>query len=163
MISFPTAIPSLLHSDTMGRVENILVRPTRKEPAQTVEEWDPSGNADHGNPNSKRAVTLIQKEHLDVVAALSGNDIKWELTRRNVLVSGINLQSLIGHRFRIGDAIFEGTCLVDPCKNMEAAMGPGTYAAMMGHGGIGAKIIGKGSIRVGDNIQWLGTNQPEED
>ena len=38
---------------------------------------------------------------------------------------------------------------------MELAMGEGTYAAMMGHGGIGARIIEGGRIHIGDTVQWL--------
>ena len=127
-----------------------------------VSEWDPSGEADHSRPQGKRAVTFIQKEHLEVVKALSGHEITWEKTRRNVLVSGINLLTLIGHRFQIGDAIFEGTCLVDPCHQMEAAFGPRAYAAMVGHGGIGARIIQSGTLYEGAEIRWLGPASPED-
>lgn len=156
MISFPIATPSLLHSEQLGLVEGLLVRPSRKKDCRVVQCWNPESHEDHGKPNSKRAVTLFQKEHLELISALSHNAITWEQTRRNVLVSGLNLLSLIGHRFRIGDALFEGTCLVDPCHNMESAMGPGTYTAMIGHGGIGARILQTAELKVGDVVQWLG-------
>lgn len=151
-----------MHTDQVGRVEGILIRPKRKQPPVRVNTWDPSSDADHGRPKSKRAVTLIQKEHLAVIAALSGTDIPWEQTRRNVLVSGINLLTLVGHRFQIGTVILEGTVLVDPCHQMEAAFGKGAYAAMLGHGGIGARIIESGTLREGDEIRWMGPI-PHED
>jgi len=131
------------------------VRPHRKGPVNIVDSWDPLSAQDHGKPTSKRAVTLIQKEHLEIVSMLAGHTVSWEKTRRNLLVANINLYSLIGHRFRVGNVLLEGTCIVDPCKNMEAAMGEGTYAAMMGHGGIGATIIESGMIHLGDTVQWL--------
>jgi len=147
---------TLLHSEQIGRVEGLLIRPERGKDVVVVSAWDPEGLDDHGRSESKRAVTFIQKEHLEVVAQISGQEVQWEKTRRNVLVSGINLLSLVGHRFRVGNVIFEGACLIDPCKNMEKAMGTGVYAAMVGHGGIGGRIIQNGQIHVGDEIQWLG-------
>ena len=149
-------MPNLLHSDQVGRIEGILVRPKRKIEPTLVQEWDPSSAADHGRATSKRGVTFIQKEHLAVIAAISGQEIAWEKTRRNVLVSGINLMSLIGHRFQVGEAIFEGTCLIDPCEKMEAALGHRAYAAMVGHGGVGGRLIQAGRIFTGAEIRWLG-------
>jgi MOSC domain-containing protein YiiM len=162
VVSFPIAKPFLLHCDRLGRVEGLLVRPKRNGAVQSVSSWDPTTGVDHNKPEGGRAITLIQSEHLDVIASLSGQPVSWEQTRRNVLVSGINLLSLVGHRFRVGEAILEGTCLVDPCKNMEAAMGPGSYAAMVGHGGIGARILQAAELRVGDTVQWLGP-EPAQD
>lgn len=155
MISFPISQSGLMHSTQTGRIEGILVRPKRNQTPLIVQHWDVLSAQDHGKPSSKRAITLIQKEHIAVISALAGHTVAWENTRRNLLVSNINLFSLIGHRFRVGEVLLEGTCIVDPCKNMEQAMGEGTYAAMMGHGGIGARIIEGGQIHLGDAVQWL--------
>ena len=155
MISFPISKSGLMHPSQTGRIESILVRPTRKRDPIVVEVWNVLSSEDHGKITSNRAVTLLQKEHLAVASALAGHTIDWRKTRRNLLVSGINLFSLVGHRFRIGNVLLEATVIVDPCKNMEEAMGAGTYAAMMGHGGIGAKIIEGGTIHVGDTVQWI--------
>jgi MOSC domain-containing protein YiiM len=88
-----------------------------------------------------------------VIAALSGHpEISPATLRRNVVVSGIPLVALKGRRFRIGDVLLEGTDPCDPCSRMEAALGPGGYNAMRGMGGLCARILEGGSVRLGDAV-----------
>ena len=105
---------------------------------------------------SKRQVTLIQAEHLAVVAALLGRDsIDPHLLRRNIVVSGISLAGLRYQTFRIGDAVLVGSGSCPPCSRMEENLGPGGYAAMLGHGGITATVQIPGRVRVGDTVTIL--------
>jgi MOSC domain-containing protein YiiM len=105
---------------------------------------------------SKRQVTLIQAEHLAVVAALLGRDsIDPHLLRRNIVVSGISLAGLRYQTFRIGDAVLVGSGSCPPCSRMEENLGPGGYAAMLGHGGITATVQTPGRVRVGDTVMIL--------
>src|SRR5690606_11348547 len=98
-------------------------------------------------------LTLIQAEHLPVIAALAGFEAVSPATlRRNLVVSGLPLVALKGRRFRIGEAVFEGTAPCDPCSRMEDALGPGGYNAMRGHGGLCARILVGGRIAVGDAV-----------
>lgn len=107
-------------------------------------------------PGGKRQVTLIQAEHLPVVAALCGLDsIGPERLRRNLLVSGINLLSLKKQIFQIGTAIFEGTGPCEPCSLMEKTLGEGGYQAMRGHGGITARVLQAGRISIGDAVHTI--------
>lgn len=107
----------------------------------------------YNSGSGKRGITLIQAEHLPAIAALSGHEtVVPALLRRNVVVSGIPLIALKGRRFRIGQALFEGTDECDPCSRMEAALGPGGYNAMRGHGGLCARILESGLIAVGDPV-----------
>jgi MOSC domain-containing protein YiiM len=106
---------------------------------------------------SKRQVTLIQAEHLPFVATLLGREqIAPELLRRNILVSGINLAALRHQRFAIGDAVLRGSASCPPCSRMEENLGPGGYAAMLGHGGICAVVEQGGTIEVGSAVRGLG-------
>jgi MOSC domain-containing protein YiiM len=73
--------------------------------------------------------------------------------RRNLVVRGINLNALRHQRFQIGDALFEATALCHPCSRMETALGKGGVAAMLGHGGLCARILKTGVIRVGDQVE----------
>ena len=73
--------------------------------------------------------------------------------RRNILVSGIPLLGLLKQRFRLGDALLETTGLCDPCDLMERVLGPGGFNAMQGHGGITARVLSKGAVRIGDSVQ----------
>jgi MOSC domain-containing protein YiiM len=104
----------------------------------------------------KRQVTLLQAEHLPVIAALSGNEhVHPGMLRRNLVVSGINLLALRSARFRIGSTLLEGTGTCDPCSKMERALGHGGYNAMRGHGGITARIIEGGRIALGAQVDLV--------
>jgi len=143
-----------------GKLTWIGLRPERKAAMKTVEEVqaikDLGLEGDRrctGTPGSARQVTLINQEHIDVVASLLGIDsINPNFLRRNLVVSGINLIALRHQRFRIGEAEFEATAQCHPCLRMEKALGKGAVGAMLGHGGICAKIITSGTISIGDAV-----------
>ena len=141
-----------------GRVDWIGLRPARDVPMLAVASVEATAGKGlsgdrYGSGSGKRGITLIQVEHLPVIAALSGHpEILPATLRRNVLVSGIPLIALRGRRFRIGDVLLEGTDPCDPCSRMEAALGPGGYNAMRGMGGVCARILEGGSLRVGDAV-----------
>jgi MOSC domain-containing protein YiiM len=144
-----------------GRLEWIGVRPKRQAPMRVVLEAELLSArgilGDHTSErgSKKRQVSLIQAEHLPVVAALSGRaSVGAELLRRNLVVSGINLLALRSTRFRIGAALLEGEGTCDPCSKMEVALGLGGYNAMRGHGGILATVLEGGPIRVGDLVDF---------
>ena len=109
-------------------------------------------DGDHGRAG-KRAVTLIQSEHLPVVSALAGREAPPELLRRNIAVSDINLYALRKSRVRIGGAVLriEGPC--PPCSRMEEALGAGGFNAVRGHGGWYASVHRPGRIAVGDAVR----------
>ncbi len=162
-------IPQLLaRLPQTGRVTWIGLRPAMHAPIQVVEEAQAQpgdgllGDRYQGQPESKRQVTLIQAEHLDAVASFLGREaVDPTLTRRNIVVKGINLLALKGRRFRVGEVILEMTGLCHPCSQMEENLGPGGYNAMRGHGGITARVIQGGTIRVGDPVAVLpGPAQP---
>ncbi len=144
----------------VGRVDWIGVRPVRYKDLKAVDQvevqQDKGLAADHflGIPGSKRQVTLIQKEHLQAVASYMGLEkVDPNLTRRNIVTQGINLNALKDRRFTIGEVIFEGTGNCAPCSRMEENLGPGGWNAMRGHGGICAKVIQAGTIKVGDEVR----------
>ena len=141
-----------------GRVDWIGLRPARDVPMRPVDSAEAmagkglSGDR-YGSGSGKRGITLIQAEHLPVIAALAGHALVAPATlRRNVVVSGIPLIALKGRRFRIGEVLLEGTDPCDPCSRMEAALGAGGYNAMRGMGGLCARILEGGSLRLGDAV-----------
>ncbi len=144
-----------------GKVKWIGIRPQKRAELESVDQVTVSKKegliGDHyGKLEGKRQVTLIQSEHLQVVANILGKDkIDPGLTRRNIVVSGINLLAFKEARFQIGDVILEMTGFCFPCSRMEENLGPGGWNAMRGHGGINAKVIKEGTIQVGDAVGLL--------
>ncbi len=156
----------------VGQIETIFVRPARGTPAQSLQEalaiegrglfGDRTANkASRAPGGGKRQVTLIQAEHLPLIAAWLGKrSIDPALLRRNLVVSGLNL---IGARspfpdqrllLRVGEeVVLELTGPCDPCSKMEAVLGPGGYNAMRGHGGMTARVLQGGTLRVGQDAQ----------
>jgi MOSC domain-containing protein YiiM len=104
--------------------------------------------------NGPRQVTLIAAEDLAAIAAFLGlNDVAPELLRRNLVTRGINLIALKDRRFRIGSAVLAWSGECAPCSRMETNLGPGGYNAVRGRGGITARVIEGGEIRLGDPIE----------
>ncbi|MEM1378333.1 MAG: MOSC domain-containing protein [Pseudomonadota bacterium] len=142
-----------------GRVEWIGVRPARRQPLISIDNVKVTMNGlegDHRARPGKRAVTLIQAEHLPVIAALTGQaEIQPTLLRRNIVVSGINLTALKGHTVKVGTAklLITGPCA--PCSRMEEHLGEGGYNAIRGHGGVTAEVVGEGEVRLGDAVNAL--------
>ena len=75
------------------------------------------------------------------------------LLRRHPSVSGINLNGLRHQRFQISQALLEATELSHPRSRMEEVLGEGGYAAMLGHGGLCARILVGGRMTLGDAVR----------
>jgi len=104
--------------------------------------------------STTRQVSLIQAEHLAVIASCLGIDtVAPELLRRNLVIEGLNLLALKNQNFTIGDVQLATTGLCHPCSKMEKSLGPGGYNAVRGHGGITARVIAGGVVTVGDSVQ----------
>ena len=144
-----------------GQLRWIGLRPARNVPMHAVDSAEAvAGRGLRGDryasASGKRGITLIQAEHLPAIAALVGLDaVETAALRRNLVVSGIPVIALKGRRFRIGDVLCEGTAPCDPCSRMEVALGPGGYNAMRGHGGLCARVLQGGTLRIGDAVTWI--------
>ncbi|MRH78952.1 MOSC domain-containing protein [Spiribacter sp. C176] len=147
-----------------GHLEWIGVRPARRAPLEVLEAAEVNAGGLVGDRyagrSGKRAITLIQAEHLPVIAALAGvASVDPGLLRRNLVVSGINLYALRKSRFRIGAVLLEGTGVCDPCSHMEEALGEGGYNAMRGHGGITARVLEPGAIALGNAVAAVASEE----
>ena len=141
-----------------GRLAWIGLRPLRLAPMVVVgeAELDPAGGlvGDHARGTGRRQVTLVAQEHLAAIAGYLGRDqVDPGALRRNLVVAGINLLALKGRQFRIGGAVLAWTGECHPCSRMEETFGPGGYHAVRQHGGITARVVGAGTIRVGDRVE----------
>ncbi len=146
----------------VGQLDWIGIREIKREPLTVVEQVEVLVNrglaGDHRTKREggKRQVTLIQAEHLPVLATIMGHDeIPAAWLRRNLVVSGINLYAMRKSCFMIGDVLFQGSGSCPPCSRMEKTLGPGGYNAMRGHGGINAQVVEGGVISVGDSVRFV--------
>ena len=173
----PDADPTNLHwlvtqFPHPGRLEAIHLRPARREPVVLVGSTrvlvDRGLEGDRAAARvparaggSKRQVTLIQAEHLPVIAAFVGRaTVDAALLRRNLVVAGLNLlatRALFRDEpmmLRLGDeVVLEITGPCEPCSRMEELLGPGGYNAMRGHGGLNARVLRGGIIEVGGAVR----------
>ena len=157
-----------------GRLDAILLRPARGETAVAVTraealagrglEGDRSARA--GRSGGRRQITLMQAEHLPLIAAWTGREaLDPAILRRNLVISGINL--LAGRsplrelciELQIGESVvltLTGPC--DPCSKIERDLGHGAYNAMRGHGGMTARVLVGGPLTVGDPVRLSTTD-----
>jgi MOSC domain-containing protein YiiM len=107
---------------------------------------------------SARQVTIISREYIYQIAQQLGADfIDPAFLRRNLVISGMNMNLLRFQRLQIGGVILETSALCDPCSRMDENLGKGGAAAMFGYGGLCAKIIQGGWIQVGDAVVRMET------
>ena len=65
---------------------------------------------------------------------------------------GIDLNALVGERFRVGDVECFGQRLCEPCAHLERLAPPGTLRPPLIHkGGLRADVLTDGEISVGEN------------
>jgi MOSC domain-containing protein YiiM len=144
-----------------GRVVWIGLRTSRRAPLREVDEVramkDEGLEGDHySRKGGNRQVTLIQAESLRAIAGHLGlADVSPFDLRRNIVTQGINLHALKERRFRIGDAVLEASGECHPCSRMEEYFGAGGYNAVRGFGGVTARVIEGGAIRLASLIEPL--------
>ena len=144
-----------------GRVEGIFLTETPGELPQSVERarvvrgagvvgnryFYPDGDAPPG-----RALTLIAAEGLEAFESETGTSLSAAESRRNVLTRGIDVNSLVGKRFRVGTVECVGVELCEPCLHLEGLTKPGVVKGMVHRAGLNADVVTDGEIAVGDAV-----------
>lgn len=108
-------------------------------------------------------VTFVEREAIVEIRDQFGIDLTDGRHRRNVVNAGVDVHDLLGHRFRVGGATFEGTRPRPPCAHVEevAAEEGVAQALEEKHGGICASVVDPGPIEVGDEIEVLESTDPD--
>ena len=91
----------------------------------------------------KGQITFIDAAVVDEVKQKIGQpDLSPAVFRRNVVIEGVNLNSLIGKNFSLGDAQFAGVEECSPCYWMDRATGrEGVEELLQGRGGLRCRIL----------------------
>lgn len=110
-----------------------------------------AGDRYHGeDPGTKTQVTFLAREVVDDMCRTLGiAQADYSSLRRNVSVSGVDLNSLIGKTFAIDGVFFEGVEECKPCYWMDEAVAPGANAFLAGRGGLRCRILTGGILRCG--------------
>jgi MOSC domain-containing protein YiiM len=150
-----------------GKVLSLYIAPKPSEPMVAVS--DVRAFADRGLEGdrffrdswsaanrSDKAVTLIEEETLEVVAAELGIDTLADKTRRNIVTRGVPLIDLLLREFTVGGVVMRGMRLFEPCGHLQRiAKIPGIFTALKHRSGLKAAILTNGVIRIGDPVTLL--------
>ena len=149
------------------RLERILVAEAEGEPMEsreTVEAVEGGLAGDryctgrgYYSPFDVCEVTFVQAEALAEIRETTGIDLTDGRHRRNLVVRGGDVHDLLECRFRLGAATFEGTRPRPPCRHVEDVAGEAGVADALGdgRGGICARVVGPGELRVGDEVRGV--------
>lgn len=97
-------------------------------------------------------ITLIQQEHIAAFAARSGLPFTAREARRNLVTTGIDLNTLVGCEFMVGAVKLRGIRLCEPCNYLAKQTSPEVLPGLVHQGGLRAQILTDGVIHVGDSI-----------
>jgi MOSC domain-containing protein YiiM len=103
-------------------------------------------------PEPGRQVTLIEAETLEALARDKDIELTPHEHRRNLTVTGVPLNHLVGRQFRVGEVLLEGTRLNFPCKYLELVTGKALYTPLLNRSGLHCIIVEGGVIRPGDPL-----------
>jgi MOSC domain-containing protein YiiM len=144
---------------SVGSVAAILVAPDAEGPLTRVDAVEAvagrglegdryhDGRGTFSGRGRGYQLTLVDAEVLDSL------DLPWELARRNIVTRGIELNALVGHRFKIGSVECIGRRLAEPCAHLEKLSRPGLLRPLVHRAGLRADILQGGRITVGDPVE----------
>ena len=113
-------------------------------------------------PDLEKQLTLVDRDEVAAVAAEVGADLSPGDTRRNLVTTGVDLPSLVGRWFAVGDALLFGMKRCPPCTHLERLTGIRLVKAMVHRGGINAAVFAGGPIREGDVVRSVADEEAAE-
>ena len=155
-----------------GRLIGIAKRPAPRAPMEEIDEGViiAGGGLDGDHKGRKfplRGITVLAREAWEAaLAELEGPDgsvvLPWTVRRANLFVEGAALPKARGGIVRIGRVLLEVTYPTQPCRRMEEAY-PGLLKALHPdwRGGITARVLEGGTVRVGDAVEIV-ASPPEK-
>ena len=149
-----------------GKVEYIFTAPERRAPVQSRQQVEAipgvglegdryAALCDQGTekkPHNKREITLIEIENIEALESEHGLKVDPASMRRNIVSRGVDLNSLVGVEFQVGEVRLQGMDLCEPCSYIEGQTTQGVLKAMLKKGGLRAQILSGGIVHVGDAV-----------
>src|SRR5687768_7103562 len=126
--------------DMRGRLEAIWLKRARggpMDPRSSVV-LDAGGLVGNANRSYRRSVTIIEREVFDRVRAELSEQVRPDMRRANLMVSGVPLEGTSGRILQIGSARIRIGGETRPCELMDEEGHPGLRAALQPHWGGGA-------------------------
>jgi len=165
-LAAPATLPPL-----HGTVAAIAIAPTATGPMRLFDEaqalvgrglegdryaakagtFTPPGAGAHGYD-----LTLIQAEVLDELVLAEDRRLGYAEARRNVITRDIDLNALVGRRFRVGEVECFGQRLCEPCSHLERLTTKGVLRGLIHRGGLRADVLTDGRISIGSAIETIG-------
>ena len=108
--------------------------------------FQPEGN------EPDREITLVAAEAIEALNRDEKIPFEVAESRRNVVTRGVALNHLIGREFTVGEARLRGIRLCEPCDHLQKLTRPGVLKGLLHRGGLRARIVRDGPIRVGDPV-----------
>jgi MOSC domain-containing protein YiiM len=149
----------------LGVIESIQLAPSATEVMTSVEEVQAvagmglEGDRYHSRTGTysnrhdqSREATLIEAEALEALARDYHVEFTGAESRRNITTRGVALNHLVGKQFKVGEAIFLGIRLCEPCTHLEEVTGKQARKGLIHRGGLRAQIVRSGRICVGDDV-----------
>ena len=166
----PALPPRVGHARLKGRVEALALAEVATGPMHLVETAQAlAGRGLAGDGYAAKAgtftaadgtgvgydLTLVQAEVLDDLLLDEDRRLGYAEARRNVVTRGIDLNALVGRRFRVADVECLGQRLCEPCSHLERLTTKGVLRGLIHRGGPRADVVTRGSIGVGATIETL--------
>lgn len=152
----------------LGKVLSIQVAANRTDKLRNVEQikaiegmglegdryYNRTGTYSEKHDESREA-TFIETEALEALAKDYKVELKDTESRRNISTRGVALNHLVGKEFKVGEAVFRGIRLCEPCTHLEEVSGKPARKGLVHRGGLRAQIVKSGLIQVGDEVESL--------
>jgi MOSC domain-containing protein YiiM len=142
-----------------GTLERIWIKRAKRGPMDPVDDAElvtGRGLVHNADQGGRRQVTLVDRARWDQATAGFATPVDPIVRRANLLVSGVDLEQSRGRTLRIGSCRIRLLGETRPCERMEEARA-GLRAALEPHWGGGAygEVLGAGTIRIGDRVEWV--------
>ncbi|CAN7215862.1 MOSC domain-containing protein [Knoellia sp. LjRoot47] len=138
------------------RVHAIHIAPGSRLPTRSVDSVEAEAGAglvgDRYHGSRHRHVTVQALDDLEAAARELGQDIPPGLTRRNVTLTSGPIPTRPGERMRIGEVELEVVRIAAPCRLLDDWIGVGAMKAMHARGGTVFRLLGSGTLHVGDEV-----------